>query len=311
MSELRDTARNYLALRRAVGFRLARTDGLLDDFVTFVEAHDATHITVELAVAWATQPAGASLGWWNTRLSMVRCFARHLAALDPATEIPPLDALARTGPATRRAEPYLYTTEEIVALMAACETRRFALTAATCRTIIGLLAVTGMRISETLNLANSDVDLDRGVITVHQSKFGRSRHVPIHATTIDALDDYLAVRDAKFQIHRSEQFFVSWSGQRLSYRAINEHFERLVTIAGLTPRSPRCRPRMHDFRHRFATATLNDWYQTDVDVQAKLPLLATFLGHVDPASTYWYLSARPDLLAGAAHRLEQRSTGAR
>ena len=309
MNDLSGAVADYLALRRAVGFRLVQAQRILNDFAAFANEEHPAHITTDLVVRWATRPSGVTPGWWNTRLSVVRCFARHLAALDPATEIPPLDVLSRSGPSNRRAEPYLYTPEEVAALMAACDSRRFSLTTATCRTIIGLLAVTGMRISEILGLDNNDVEPEQAVLTVRQSKFGRSRNVPIHHSTIDALDAYRVIRDTRFAPAHSEAFFVSWSGGRLSYGAMNEHFDRLIAIAGLGPRSPRCRPRLHDFRHSFATATLDNWYQAGVDVQAKLPLLSTFLGHVDPASTYWYLSPKPDLLAAAARRLEDRRGG--
>ncbi len=309
MNGLGEAVADYLALRRAVGFRLVQAERMLNDFVVFAVAENAPHLTAELALRWATRPAGAEAGWWHMRLSVIRCFARHLSALDPATEIPPFDLLPRTGPSNGRSEPYIYTSAEIGALFAACDSRRFALTAATCRTIIGLLAVTGMRISEVLALENHDVDLEHAVLTVQQSKFDRSRIVPIHDTTVEALGGYRAIRDTRFPKTQSEMFFVSWSGHRLSYRAMNEHFADLVALAGLEPRSPRCRPRMHDFRHRFAITALEDWYQTDADVQAKLPLLSTFLGHVDPASTYWYLSPKPELLAAAAQRLEARSGG--
>ncbi len=202
--------------------------------------------------------------------------------------------------------PYLYSPAEIVALMDAATSARFPLTAATCRTVIGLLAVTGMRVSEALGLDNEDVAWERGVLVVGQSKFGRSREVPLHESSIDALHAYATVRDERFPSPPSQSFFVSWSGGRLSYGAMRGHFTRLVAEAGIVPRSPRCRPRLHDFRHSFASATLEGWYQAGLDVQPRLPLLSTYLGHVDPASTYWYLSAKPGLLASAAERLERR-----
>jgi integrase/recombinase XerD len=305
MSELRRAAVEYLSIRRAVGFKLARTEGLLLGFVDFAEAEGATWVTAELALRWATLPAQASPGWWNGRLSVVRCFARHLAAIDPSTEVPPLDLLPRVPGTARRATPYLYSSAEVLALMEAADSARFGLTAATCRTVIGLLAVTGMRVSEALGLDNDDVDWERGVLVVRQSKFERSREVPLHDSTLDALRAYAVVRDERFPRPRSSSLFVSWRGQRLGYSAMNEHFGRLVAIAGLVPRSSTCRPRLHDFRHRFATATLEDWYRAGVDVQPRLPLLSAYLGHVDPASTYWYLSAEPELLASAADRLER------
>ncbi len=304
MTGLRGAAEDYLSIRRAVGFKLARTEELLFGFVAFAEAEGVTSVSTELALRWATLPAQASPGWWNSRLSVVRCFARHLSAIDASTEVPPLDALPRGSSSNRRAEPYLYSPGETVALMDAAASARFALTAATCRTVIGLLAVTGMRVSEALGLDNDDVAWERGVLVVRQAKFGRFREVPLHDSSIDALHEYTTTRDERFSSPRSQSFFVSWSGGRLSYGAMRGHFKRLV--AGMVPRSPRCRPRLHDFRHSFASATLEDWYLAGVDVQPRLPLLSTYLGHVDPASTYWYLSAKPELLASAAERLEHR-----
>lgn len=305
MSALRTAAEEYLTIRRAVGFRLARTEGLLFGFVAFADAQGAEHVTSELAVRWATLPAHASPGWWNSRLCVVRCFARHLSAFDSQTEVPPVDLLPRVSNTTRRATPYLYSDSEIAALMNAAKSKRFPLTAATCQTLIGLLAVTGMRVGEALRLDDTDIDWSRGVVIVHHSKFDRSREVPLHPSTVVALRAYVEVRDERFRQPRSGSFFVSWNGGRLSYRTVSGHFEDLVAKSGLSPSSPRCRPRLHDFRHRFATVTLEDWHRGGVDVQSRLPLLSTVLGHVDPVSTYWYLSAQPELLASAADRLER------
>jgi integrase/recombinase XerD len=306
MSTLRNAAQEYLSIRRAVGFKLARAEGLLLSFVDFADAQGSAHVTSELALRWATLPATASPAWWNSRLCVVRCFARHLSALDPSTQVPPLDLLPRVPSGTRRATPYLYSDVEIAALMDAASSRRFPLTAATCRTIIGLLAVTGMRVGEVLRLQDADVDWERGVLIVRQSKFDRSREVPLHPSTLDALRAYADVRNEHFpQPRPSNSFFVSWSVGQLSYGAFRGHFNDLVRHAGLKPTSPRCRPRLHDFRHRFACLTLEDWYRTGVDVQPRLPLLSTYLGHVDPISTYWYVSARPELLASATDRLNR------
>jgi integrase/recombinase XerD len=306
MSELCRAVDEYLTVRRSVGFKLVQAERLLRDFVAFAEAEGATRVTTDLAVRWATRPAQANSGWWASRLCVIRCFARHLSALDPATEVPPLDLLPRVPASSLRATPYLYTDSDVAALMAAAGSTRFEFTATTCRTIVGLLAVTGMRVGEVLRLDDDDVDWERGVLVVRQSKYERSREVPLHPTTLDALRVYVTARAQRFTSPRSPSLFVAWSGGRLSYGGIRWHFDRLIRRAGLKPKSPTCRPRLHDFRHRFACATLEDWYRTGVDVQARLPLLATYLGHVDPISTYWYLSAKPELLAAAADRLERR-----
>lgn len=306
MSDLRHAAEDYLSIRRSVGFKLARTEGLLRSFIDFAESEGATRISTELALRWATLPADASVGWWRSRLCVIRCFAHHLSAVDPSTEVPPLDLLARAPAGSARATPYLYPQSEVVALMDAANSTRFGFTATMCRTLIGLLAVTGMRVGETLRLDNDDVDWSRGVLIVRHSKFDRSREVPLHQSTVDALASYTRARDERYSPPRTASLFVSYSGGRLSYGGIRWHFDRLVRTAGLKSTSSNCRPRLHDFRHSFAVATLEDWYRQDADVQARLPLLPTFLGHVDPASTYWYLSGKPELLAAAAARLECR-----
>lgn len=304
MIGLHTHAGDYLAVRRAVGFKLTRTEGLLFNFVDFVEQHGTGRITSEIAVRWATLPVDASPNWWRTRLCVTRCFARYMVAVDPETEVPPTDLLPRLSAGSTRAVPYLYTVDEVADLMTAARSIRSTLTAATCETIIGLLAVTGMRVGEALRLDCDDIDFGLNLLCVRDSKFDRSRLVPLHHSTIDALLAYTRVRDERFSPPRSPSFFVSRSGERLSYHGVNWHFARLVRKAGMQPKSDRCRPRMHDFRHSFACATLEDWYRSGVDIQPLLPLLSTYLGHVDPASTYWYVSGKPELLALAAQRLE-------
>lgn len=249
MTALRAAAGDYLALRRAVGFKLMRGEGLLFDFVDYTESHGATSITTEMALRWATLPADATVGWWRSRLCVVRCFARYMTALDPSTEVPPLDLLPRVNAGSNRATPYLYSTADIEALLAAARTIPSTLAAATSETLIGLLAVTGMRVGEALRLDRDDLDRGYGLLRVRDSKFDRSREVPLHDSTLDALDVYAAVCDEHFPTPRSTALFVSTTGGRLAYRTVNWRFQRLVHTACLQPFSPRCRPRLHDFRH--------------------------------------------------------------
>jgi integrase len=303
MSGLRDAAGDYLAVRRAMGFKLARGEGLLFDFVAFLDAQGAATITTELCLRWATLPAGATSGWWNSRLCVTRGFARYMSAIAPATEVPPTDLLARRGPSSSRAEPFVYSPEEVTGLMAATTGIRGRLVAITCRTVIGLLATTGLRVGEALRLDDDDVDWARGVLIIKDTKFNRSREVPLHPSTVGALRGYALLRDQRWRPPRSPSFFVNRSGRRVTYGTVRDHFRRLVREVGLQPRSARCRPRLHDFRHGFACATLEDWYRSGVDVHARLPLLSTYLGHLDPISTYWYLSGKPELLHVAADRL--------
>ncbi len=302
MSALRRQLDDYLAIRRAMGFKLERAHHLLPDFVAYLERHRAKTITLALALAWAKQPLAAHPAWWAARLGLVRGFARHLQAHDPRTEVPPASLLPHV---VRRAVPYLYSDAEIAQIVDAA--RRFPqpLRAATYSTFFGLLAVTGLRLGEAVHLDRDDVDLRGGLLVIRLSKFGKSREVPLHASTIAALRRYADMRDRVVARPRSQAFFVSLAGTRLIKQNAQIAFQQLLRDAGIRARSATCRPRLHDLRHTFAVRTLIEWYRTDVDVQARLPLLSTYLGHVDPHSTYWYLHAAPELLALASRRLER------
>lgn len=306
MSPLRDALVDYLTIRRALGYRLERAEKLLGQFLDYLDEHRLERVTVERALDWARLPAGGDVSWWAQRLSVVRGFAGYLHNLDPAHEVPPAELLPRRS---RRATPYLYSDEEILALIDAAAGLRFPLRAATYQTLIGLLAVTGMRVGEAIRLDRADLDLDHGVLTVRDSKFGKSRELPLHGSTVRALDAYLQRRDRRRAAAATEAVFVSSVGSRLLYCNVDWTFLRLVERAGLRPRSASCRPRLHDLRHSFAVRTVLDWYRADIEVQARLPLLSTYLGHVDPEATYWYLSAAPELLTLAGERLERALGG--
>lgn len=302
MSGLRDALGDYLSLRRSLGFKLERPGQLLEDFTGYLDAAGAPTVTTELALAWATAPGDADPAWWRARLAATRPFARYLAAFIPGTEVPPAGLLP--GPASRRAVPYLYSPAGIGALITAAAAIRTPLRAATYQTLIGLLAVTGMRAGETIRLDRPDVDLRGGLLTIRESKFGKSRQLPLHATTVAALAGYATLRDQRHPRPATAAFFLSLTGTRLIYKNVHFTYHRLTQAAGLSPRSPQCRPRIHDLRHSFAVTTLLRWYQDGGDVAARLPLLSAWLGHADPASTYWYLTGTPELLALAATRLE-------
>ena len=307
MSALRSALADYLALRRSLGFTLDRAGRLLAQFVTYCEAAGAEAVTVDLAVSWATLPDDADPSWHAHRLSVVRGFAKHLAFIDERTEVPPADLLPYRK---RRATPYLYSQEEVARLMAAAEAFPSPLRQATLATLVGLLYATGIRVGEAIRLDRDDVDLADRVVVVRNAKFGKSRELPMHESTAAALGGYAKRRDALCPQTRSPAFFVSLAGTRLLYCNVHSAFLRLVGAAGLTPRSTSCRPRPHDLRHAFAVSTLIGWYEDGGDVQSRLPLLSTYLGHVHPANTYWYLTAAPELLALAAARLEH-TTGQR
>jgi integrase len=307
MTALHDELDRYLTIRRAVGFKLARAELLLGDFCRYLDAIGADTITTENAFAWASLPPNGSSSWWGQRLSVVRAFARHLHAIDPAHEVPPTGLLPARS---HRAVPYLYSDEEIGALLAAARQLRSPLRAATFETLVGLLAVTGLRIGEALRLDRDDVDLRGGALRIRQSKFDKSREVPLHASTVAALSSYARRRDELCPRPRDPSFFVSVAGTRVLYCNFHLGWLDLVRQAGLEPRSARCRPRPHDVRHSFAVRALLGWYRDGVDVGAHMPLLSTYLGHVHPANTYWYLSAAPELLGLVAARLDA-ANGAR
>ena len=300
MSVLRQGLEDYLSVRRSLGFKLERASHLLPDFIGFMEREGATTVTTELALAWATNTMN-SVNWRAQRLDIVRGFARYLQAIDPNTEVPPANLLPRRND---RAVPYIYTDAEIASLMAAAQTRRRSIGRATHTTLIGLLAVTGMRVGEAIRLDREDVDPEHRVLIVRSTKFGKSREVALHPSTIAALEAYSRCRDELMPHPISPSFFISQAGTRLIRSRVEYTYSYLVRQAGLQRVSPRCRPRLHDFRHTFAVRTVLDWYRDGADVAARLPLLSTYLGHVDPISTYWYFSATPELLALAAERLQ-------
>ncbi|MGH2379824.1 MAG: tyrosine-type recombinase/integrase [Candidatus Limnocylindria bacterium] len=226
MSALRAELERYLIIRRALGFKLARAELLLADYLRYLEVIGADAITTENAFAWASLPPNGSSSWWGQRLSVVRAFARHLRAIDPVHEVPPTGLLPAR---THRAVPYLYSDTDIAALMAAARELRSPLRAATFETLIGLLAVTGLRIGETLRLDRGDVDLDDGVLGIRQTKFGKSRIVPLHPSTVEALAAYARRRDEFCPRPRDPSFFVSTAGTRLLY--CNAHLAWLEVSA--------------------------------------------------------------------------------
>lgn len=300
MSDLHPIVQDYLSLRRSLGFKLEREGALLPDFVAFLDKGGSGIITTSLALAWAKQPTEATPYWWATRLAMVRGLARYAHTLDSRHEVPPQDALPRKRP---RQHPYIYSDADVVALMLATHRLPDAFRAHTYRTLIGLLASTGMRVGEAISLDRTDLDQNQGIITVRSGKFGKSREVPLHPSALDALEAYARDRRGRFSRPRSSAFLLSLAGTRLLYKNVHPTFLRLVEWAGLADRKPR-RPRIHDLRHTFAVHTLADAYRAGLDVERVVPVLSTYLGHVNPSSTYWYLSAVPELLGVAARRLE-------
>jgi integrase/recombinase XerD len=309
MNTLRQAVQEYLALRRGLGFKLRETGKELVDFVRFMEQHRASYITQALALAWAQQPVDAQPAHWAQRLSCVRGLARHRSAIDPRTQIPPPGLLPFQP---KRARPYLYSVDEIQRLLGAalkmpCRYERSELRPWTYHCLFGLLSVSGLRLGEARNLELQDVDLNAGVLTIRGAKFGKSRLVPLHASTCKVLADYIERRKRHWAARSVASYlFVSNWGNRLGNGDIHRTFYALSQQIGLRGVSDSHGPRLHDMRHAFATNTLVRWYKSDQDPERCLPILSAYLGHVHVADTQWYLSGSPELMREAMRRLEHR-----
>jgi integrase/recombinase XerD len=308
MNTLRQAVQEYLSLRRSLGFKLQDAGKGLLDFVTFMEQHHASYITQALALAWAQQPSNVQPAHWAQRLSFVRGFARHRSATDLRTQIPPAGLLPFQP---KRARPYLYSDAEIRSLLRAalnmpCRFERSELRPWTYHCLFGLLSVSGLRLGEARNLELQDVDLKAAVLTIRGAKFGKSRLVPLHASTCKVLADYIARRQRHWAARPvSSYVFVSTWGNRLDSGDIHRTFYALSRQIGLRGAADSHRPRLHDIRHVFATNTLVNWYKSDQDPERRLPILSAYLGHVHVADTQWYLSGSPELMREAMRRLER------
>jgi integrase len=308
MSDLSAALNEYTAMRQHLGFVFRLPASLLRTFVAFVDQAGSPFITTELARQWALQPTEAQPSTWAWRLSIARRFAVWRRASDPRTEVPPADLV---GQRYRRKPPRLYTDQDVVRLIQSAAALPSAkhLRGRTYATLFGLLAVTGLRINEVLHLDRSDVDLQEGVLTIRRTKFGKSRLVPIHPTTQEALHAYGEVRDRIIPTPATPAFFMSERRTRITEWITRYTFAVVSRMVGLRPPTRGGRhghgPRIQDLRHRFAAQTLIAWYRAGVDVERELPKLSTYLGHVHTADTYWYLEAIPELLQLAAERLTQ------
>ena len=310
MSELREAMEQYLDLRRKLGSKLCGADGILRSFLAFAKSEEASYITTDLALRWARQPAHIQPATWASRLRVVRRFAVWQSATDPRTEVPPEGLLPYRYD---RKRPYLFSDEEIGRIIHAARAlpSPTTLKGYAYSTIFGLLAVTGMRVSEALALNREDVIVNEGILRIHRSKFGKSRLVPLHASTSEALRHYAKERDRLFPCPATPAFFLSERGTRVTGWATRYNFAKVSRRIGLRPPVVEGRrhghgPRLHDMRHRFAARTLVEWYRTGADVEREIPKLATYLGHVHVNETYWYIEAVPELLELAARRLAER-----
>ena len=305
MNLLRKAVKDYLVMRRSLGFKLRDMGYNLQHFVSFMEQQHAPIITTALALRWATKPQKVQPAQWAVRLSFVRSFARYWSATDPRTEIPPLTLLPFRY---QRSRPHIYCDNEIQQLLKAANNlpplrglRRW-----TYHCLFGLMAVTGLRISEAIRLDREDVDLKQALLTIRLTKFGKSRLVPIHSSTVTKLKQYTHQRDKLYPRPSTSRFFLSNQGTPLTDCMVRHTFVKLSPQMGFRKASDSFGPRLHDLRHRFAVTSLLHWYRTGVDVEQRLPVLSTYLGHAHVTDTYWYLSAIPELLALTKDRLEKR-----
>jgi len=300
MIPLRQALEDYLQIRRRLGFQLKTDQLLLENCVGFLEQAGAVRITTELALMWARLPVEARPHRWRQRLGVVRGFARFLATIDPDSEVPSIDLLPAHCP---RVAPYIYSPAEITALLDAAGRLTPLLRAASYRTVIGLMATTGLRLGEALGLERQDVDLGDGVLHV-RARQSKQREVALHPSTITALREYARQRDQRWPQPLSPAFFLNLRGDRLAKSEFNHYFAKLIGQVGLEGAGERVRPRPHDLRHTMAVRTLLDWIKAGEDVDRRMPELSTFLGHAQPESTYWYLQAVPELMALISQRLE-------
>ncbi len=306
MSKIRDCLDQYVATRRALGFSFYEPALSLGHFVDFLQAEQAKWITADLALRWSMQPSNVQRATWSRRLGQVRGFARWMAAIDYRTEVP---APGLLRPRRRRNPPHIYTENEIEDLLrtASALSSPTGMRALSYSTLISLLVATGLRPSEAMSLKDKDVDLNDGILSIRDSKFGKSRFVPIHESTRQALVCYVHKRNKICRQRACDAFLINEHGRRLNAGSTRRMFVRLSKATGLRPTSPDGRdgrgPRLQDFRHTFATNRMVQWYREGKDVALELPKLATYLGHVDVGLTYWYVEAVPELLDLAAKYL--------
>jgi integrase len=300
---------DYLDYRRRLGFALECDVRRLLGFARFADTigHHGP-ITQELAVRWARSAPRASPKTAPGRLQILRPFAKYRLQFDPATEISPPRLC---GPRPQRLTPHIYSDEEIQALLVAARqlTPVGGLRAATCATVFGLLAATGLRISEALALRRSDAALETGLLTIRQTKFRKSRLVPIHSTTAEELRHYACFRDRMFPAPKTEAFFLSDRGEPTNYRQVLYAFARLRAQLRWTARGGHPAPRIHDLRHRFICRCLLHFYQQRASVDNAMLSLSTYIGHTQITDTYWYVTGIPELMAIVSERFERLAQG--
>lgn len=290
----------YLRLRRALGFKLYTHDVTLREFARFIRQQHAKHITTALVLHWATLPARQP-GWCSERYRRARLFAQYWSSRDSRTQVPPPGLVRHEY---RRPTPRIFTDGEVAKIIRGAA--NLPMDAMDCRTfacIYGLLAATGLRIGEALALNRDAVDLKTALLHIRETKFMKSRVVPIHRTTCSALAEYARLRNVCPSTASANAFFTFADGRRPTRKQVYCTLQTLARAVGVSPAEGKRHVRLHEFRHTFVVKTLVRWYRSGVNVDAWLPALSTYLGHSCPAATYWYISAVPELLALASGRL--------
>lgn len=293
-------ADRYLHMRRAMGYTLHQQGQMLLDFAKFFQETGAEYVSSDVILEWVTLPSDADQTWLYARLGAIRPFAQFLQAFDPQTQVPEA-SIIQDG--NHRARPYIFSDAEISRLLEAADKLHPAFRALTYRSYISLVAVTGMRRREATALDRSDIDWENGALTIREAKFHKSRRLPLHPSTIEALKDYAHHRDLAFGTKKQQAFFVSTRGTRLIPDNASHVFTHLVREAGMPLLEQHHQQHLHDLRHTFAVRTLQGWYQSGAEVGPLLPLLSTYLGHQNPDATYWYLTGTPELMALVSGRV--------
>lgn len=311
MSTWSEELDRYLNIRRSLGYDLRTDERILRRFVTFAEAQGDNHISTDLFLRWQASRASVRRDTWARRLGIVRIFAQWLSGIDPEHEVPPQSLIPCRQ---RRPLPYIYSEEEIRRIVeAAAELpSKNGIRPLTCAALFGLIATTGLRVSEALSLDASDIDMETGVLTVREGKGGKERILPLSESVAAHLAAYAEERD-RLLGYRSKAFFVSDRGKRLTDCGARYNFAAVCQNIGLRPAQKYYRhghgPRIHDLRHSFAVRTLINWYRTGKDPAREMIKLSTWLGHVNPANTYWYIEAVPELLELASRRAANSLAG--
>ncbi len=307
MKRLTMAVRDYLDLRESLGYRGTIDDQFrLKEFVRFMQASKTETITTDLAIAFAKQNPAANPAHWGSRYAVIRRFAQYWSTIDIASVVPPQGILPTKF---HRPKPHIYSPNELRDILKEARhlnSRRNGFRGLTYQTLFGLLAATGMRHGEALRLNRDDIDFSENLIKISETKFGKSRLIPVHSSTIQNLKRYATARDQLVAAKTTPAFFVSEQDTRLTKWAVRHTFVSLTIKIGIRDPLAIFGPRIHDFRHTFAVTVITNWYRNGQNVERKLPLLSGYLGHVHPSDTYWYLSATPELMKFVGLRLEKR-----